>query len=184
VPLLPLELILNDQDGVCPWLWTKPAFFGVQTPDSATFCIENWIDVCDSGHKHCQPESSIPQLPTLSTYRVPTWSWASIHGWVDWWPDVLEKEHETATILSTYTTPVSRDPPGEILVGSITRRGGFNPGKAVYKGSHKYYRPANLVEPQLPPDATKRIQQMGWNVVSRCDNKSGDRPPSLVDVGS
>jgi hypothetical protein len=62
--LLQLELFLTDQDGLCPWLWMKPAFFGVQMPDSAALCIKKWIDVCGSDHKHCQPESSLPDLPT------------------------------------------------------------------------------------------------------------------------
>jgi hypothetical protein len=97
----------------------------------------------------------------LKTYRAPTWSWASIHGWVDWWPDILRKEYQTATILSASTTPVGQDPRGEILAGSITIRGCSILGKVLHEGSHEYYRPGNVVLLQASSDTTDNGPKVG-----------------------
>ncbi|OAK93459.1 HET-domain-containing protein [Phaeosphaeriaceae sp. SRC1lsM3a] len=87
-----------------------------------------------------------------NAYRAPTWSWASVVGWIDWWPDVPGLKHDLATLLSATTIPKGEDPCGEVVAGSIVLKGRCVSAKLVYEGVHESYRPGNCVEIALPEE--------------------------------
>jgi hypothetical protein len=96
-----------------------------------------------------------------STYRAPTWSWASVVGWIDWWPGTISAQHEMVEVLSASTTPVGDDPKGEITAGKIVLKGRCVTAKLVYEGTDELYRPGNCVEFEGPSDGAVKGLRVG-----------------------
>jgi len=81
-----------------------------------------------------------------SKYRAPTWSWASIQGWAEWWSEDISEKDKVASVLDVSTTPAGLDPRGEIVAGKLMLKGRRIPATMGYEGSHEHFRPANRVK--------------------------------------
>ena len=96
-----------------------------------------------------------------SSYRAPTWSWASIHGWIDWWPEPIPARNEVVSILDVSTTPAGEDPRGEVTAGTLVIKGRCVLANLVYEGTHELYRPGNCVKFQRGPDGVSEGPKVG-----------------------
>jgi hypothetical protein len=125
---------------------TFPALQGVasiwQRPETGAYLAGLWRqDLVEGLLWRSQLSGSRP-----SEFRAPTWSWASVRGWIDWWPDFISEKDKTASIMEVSTTVAGQEPYGEVTAGKLVIKGPCLPARLVYRGSDKFYCPGNCVQ--------------------------------------
>lgn len=95
-------------------------------------------------------------LPT-EFYRAPSWSWASVDGFIDINMNNHENFDTSCEILEAYTIPRTTNPYGQVRGGYIRLRGPLKQGVVGPTIVHKVYSGRNVHISLLDPSSSKSV---------------------------